>query len=103
MQPIVCQLKFNSCREHFVQRFSFEWIQYFFLKFYKMRLGTVIPNFSANTTKGPIQFYDWQDKSYIYLLFLEYKYIFNVIWNFTIFFVLFFVVWSNIWSVIFLW
>lgn len=44
-----------------------------------MRLGTVIPNFSANTTKGPIQFYDWQDKSYVYLLFLEDKYIFNVI------------------------
>lgn len=57
-----------------------------------MRLGTVIPNFSANTTKGPIQFYDWQDKSYVYLLFLEDEYIFKVIRNLAIFFVFIFFV-----------
>ncbi|KAJ8937442.1 hypothetical protein NQ314_011831 [Rhamnusium bicolor] len=29
-----------------------------------LRLGDVIPNFSAETTQGPIKFYDWQgDKS----------------------------------------
>lgn len=28
-----------------------------------MRLGTVVPNFKAQTTHGPIQFYDWQGSS----------------------------------------
>ncbi|GLV34048.1 Peroxiredoxin 2540-1 [Carabus blaptoides fortunei] len=32
-----------------------------------MRLGQVIPNFKANTTHGPMQFYDWQDNSWIVL------------------------------------
>lgn len=30
-----------------------------------MRLQMLIPNFSAHTTKGPIQFYDWQGDSYV--------------------------------------
>lgn len=30
-----------------------------------MRLGSLIPNFSAQTTTGPIQFYDWQGNSYV--------------------------------------
>ncbi|KAJ6635014.1 Peroxiredoxin-6 [Pseudolycoriella hygida] len=29
-----------------------------------MRLGSVIPNFKAETTKGPIQFYDWLGDSW---------------------------------------
>ncbi|KAJ4442056.1 hypothetical protein ANN_11922 [Periplaneta americana] len=29
-----------------------------------MRLGATIPNFDANTTKGPINFYEWQGDSY---------------------------------------
>ncbi|PSN36030.1 Peroxiredoxin-6 [Blattella germanica] len=32
-----------------------------------MRLGATIPNFSANTTKGPIKFYDWQGDSWVML------------------------------------
>ncbi|PSN40819.1 Peroxiredoxin-6 [Blattella germanica] len=32
-----------------------------------MRLGATIPNFSANTTKGPIKFYDWQGDSWCLL------------------------------------
>lgn len=30
-----------------------------------MRLQMLIPNFSAETTKGPIKFYDWQGDSYV--------------------------------------
>lgn len=26
-----------------------------------LRLGDIVPNFSAQTTKGDINFYDWQD------------------------------------------
>jgi hypothetical protein len=29
----------------------------------KMRLGATIPNFSANTTQGPIKFHEWQGDS----------------------------------------
>lgn len=29
----------------------------------KMRLGATVPNFKAETTEGPIQFYDWQGDS----------------------------------------
>jgi len=32
-----------------------------------MRLGDVIPNFKANSTQGPIQFYDWQGDSWVML------------------------------------
>ncbi|GFG40872.1 hypothetical protein Cfor_08902 [Coptotermes formosanus] len=32
-----------------------------------MRLGATIPNFSANTTQGPIKFYDWQGDSWCLL------------------------------------
>ncbi|XP_069698651.1 peroxiredoxin-6-like isoform X1 [Periplaneta americana] len=32
-----------------------------------MRLGATIPNFSANTTKGPIKFYEWQGDSWCVL------------------------------------
>jgi len=32
-----------------------------------MRLGSVIPNFKAETTKGPIQFYNWQGDSWCVL------------------------------------
>lgn len=32
-----------------------------------MRLGATIPNFSANTTQGPIKFYDWQGSSWVVL------------------------------------
>lgn len=28
-----------------------------------MRLGAVVPNFKAQTTEGPIEFYDWQGDS----------------------------------------
>lgn len=46
----------------------------FFLFFYrinytifsKMRLNSLIPNFSARTTIGPIQFYDWQGDAYVF-------------------------------------
>lgn len=31
-----------------------------------MRLNSLIPNFSARTTMGPIQFYDWQGDSYVF-------------------------------------
>lgn len=34
----------------------------------KMRLGSVIPNFKAETTKGPIQFYDWLGDSLVIFL-----------------------------------
>ncbi|KAL5278289.1 TPX4 family protein [Megaselia abdita] len=30
-----------------------------------MRLGTVVPNFKAQTTDGPIEFYDWQGDSWV--------------------------------------
>lgn len=30
-----------------------------------MRLGATIPNFSAETTHGPIKFYDWLGDSYV--------------------------------------
>ncbi|XP_075211696.1 peroxiredoxin-6-like [Lycorma delicatula] len=32
-----------------------------------MRLGATIPNFTANTTQGPIQFYDWLGDSWCVL------------------------------------
>ncbi|KAJ9575426.1 hypothetical protein L9F63_025621 [Diploptera punctata] len=32
-----------------------------------MRLGAVIPNFSANTTRGPMKFYEWQGDSWCVL------------------------------------
>lgn len=28
-----------------------------------MRLGATVPNFKAQTTEGPIEFYDWQGES----------------------------------------
>lgn len=28
-----------------------------------MRLGATVPNFKAQTTDGPIEFYDWQGDS----------------------------------------
>jgi len=28
-----------------------------------MRINQVVPNFKANTTHGPIDFYQWQGKS----------------------------------------
>lgn len=28
-----------------------------------MRLGATVPNFKAQTTEGPIEFYDWQGDS----------------------------------------
>ncbi|KAB0800662.1 hypothetical protein PPYR_06401 [Photinus pyralis] len=32
-----------------------------------LHIGDVVPNFKASTTKGTIQFYDWQDKSWVLL------------------------------------
>jgi len=32
-----------------------------------LHLGDVVPNFKAETTQGPIQFYDWQGKSWVVL------------------------------------
>ncbi|KAJ8668103.1 hypothetical protein QAD02_009766 [Eretmocerus hayati] len=32
-----------------------------------MRLNSIIPNFEAETTQGPINFYDWQDDSWVVL------------------------------------
>ncbi|KAI4500702.1 hypothetical protein M0802_004294 [Mischocyttarus mexicanus] len=32
-----------------------------------MRLNSVIPNFKAETTQGPIDFYEWQGKSWVVL------------------------------------
>ncbi|CAD7080806.1 unnamed protein product [Hermetia illucens] len=32
-----------------------------------MRLGATVPNFKAETTKGPIQFYNWQGNSWVVL------------------------------------
>lgn len=32
-----------------------------------MRLNSIIPNFKAETTQGPIDFYDWQGKSWVVL------------------------------------
>ena len=34
-----------------------------FLKSEKMRLNSIVPNFKAETTHGPIQFYEWQGNS----------------------------------------
>lgn len=28
-----------------------------------LHIGDVVPNFKAETTQGPMQFYDWQGKS----------------------------------------
>ena len=33
------------------------------LKIFNMRLDSVVPNFKANTTFGPINFYDFQGDS----------------------------------------
>lgn len=32
-----------------------------------MRLNSIIPNFNAETTQGPIKFYDWLGDSYVEL------------------------------------
>jgi len=32
-----------------------------------MRLGATVPNFKAETTKGPMKFYDWQGDSWVVL------------------------------------
>ncbi|XP_054744619.1 peroxiredoxin-6-like [Anastrepha obliqua] len=32
-----------------------------------MRLGATVPNFKAETTKGPISFYDWQGSAWVVL------------------------------------
>lgn len=56
---IVDRVILNASCENF-KRFVYK------LKINKMRLGLLIPNFSAQTTNGPIQFYDWQGDSYVW-------------------------------------
>lgn len=52
-----------------------------------MRLNSIVPNFKAETTQGPIDFYEWQGNSWVTYIILIFTILFNIsdLCNFFIF------------------